>query len=72
MKTNKRIGFGVAVVATFLMPGLASAHEEACVYSETQDDITTHIGELKSYIDEHSDGFTTNNRFDKSRDQIGL
>jgi len=71
MKTNKRIGFGVALVAAFLMPGLASAHEEACVYSEMQDDITMHIGALKSNI-ENSDGFTINKKFGTSRDKIGL
>ena len=79
MKTNKRIGFGVALVAAFLMPGLASAHEEACVYSEMQDDdpmqydITMHIGALKTYIEiDATDGFTTNKKSTKSRDQIGL
>jgi len=78
METNKRIGFGVAMVAAFLMPGLASAHEEKCVYSKMQDDITiqdditTHIGELKSFIGESSEGFTTNKRRGESRDQVGL
>ena len=72
MKTNKRIGFGVAMVAAFLMPGLASAQEEACVYSDMQDDITMHIGELEYYIGESSEGFTTNKRGGESRDQVGL
>jgi hypothetical protein len=53
------------------MPGLASAHDGACVYSETQDDITMHIGELKSYIGDSKD-FKTNKRTGESRDQVGL
>jgi hypothetical protein len=63
--------FVAAIAATFLMPGLASAHDGACVYSETQDDITTHINDLKTYISE-STGFVTNKKFSVSRDQVGL
>ena len=71
MRIKKRAGFGVALLAAFLMPGLASAHEGSCVYSTTQDDISTHIDALKMYI-RKSDGFTVNKKFSVSRDQVGL
>jgi molybdopterin converting factor small subunit len=71
MRIKKRAGFGVALLAAFLMPGLASAHEEACVYSESQDDIATHINALKDHIHD-SNGFTVNKKFGVSRDQVGL
>ena len=71
MKTNTRIGFGVAMAAAFLMPGLASAQDDTCVYSPMQDGITMHIGELKSYIETSKD-FKTNKRTGESRDKIGL
>ena len=71
MKTKNRMMMAVAIATAFLMPGLASAHDGACAYSETQDDITKHIGDLKSYI-ETSDGFITNKKFSVSRDQVGL
>ena len=71
MKTRNSIKLAIAITAAFLMPGLASAHDGACVYSESQDDITKHIGDLKSYI-ETSKGFMTNKKFSVSRDQVGL
>ena len=74
MKTKNRMILAAAIATAFLMPGLASAHDGACVYSETQDDITTHINGpdgLKSYISE-SKGFVTNKKFSVSRDRIGL
>lgn len=71
MRTKKRTILVAAIATAFLMPGLASAHDGACVYSETQDDITMHIGELKSYIGDSKD-FKTNKRTGESRDQVGL
>jgi len=71
MKTRNSIKLAIAITAAFLMPGLASAHDGACVYSETQDDITTHINDLKAYISE-STGFVTNKKSSVSRDQVGL
>jgi len=73
MKTKKPIILVVAIATTFLMPGLASAQDDTCVYSVTQDDIAARIGELESYINESTTGFTVNKkRFSVSRDQIGL
>ena len=71
MNTKKRMILAVAIATAFLMPGLASAQDDTCVYSETQDDITTHINGLKSYISE-SQGFATNKKSSVSRDRIGL
>ena len=71
MKTKNSIKLAIAITAAFLMPGLASAHDGACVYSKAQDDIATHINDLKTYISE-SEGFVTNKKFSVSRDQIGL
>ena len=70
MKTKKPLILVAAIATAFLMPGLASAQDDTCVYSETQDDITKHIGDLKSYISE-SKGFMTNKKFSVSRDQVG-
>jgi hypothetical protein len=71
MRTKKPMIFVAAIAATFLMPGLANAHDGTCVYSPTQDDIATHINDLKTYISK-SDGFVTNKKFSVSRDQVGL
>ena len=61
----------LVLAAAFLMPGLASAQDDTCVYSPMQDGITMHIGELKSYIETSKD-FKTNKRTGESRDKIGL
>lgn len=71
MKTKNLMILAVAVTTAFLMPGLASAHEGSCVYSEKQDDITAHIEELQAYIRD-SDGFPIKKRSLVSRDQVGL
>lgn len=72
MKTKNLMILAVGITTAFLMPGLASAQEDKCVYSEKQDDVTKHIVMLRKRISDSE--FTINKKIfgDVSRDQVGL